>query len=158
MIFFFPFNYLHVRGWLDIAEGPMIGIGVQQVKWDGDVEILTPVWHRDRALGVNIVFLWYGMAWYCPGLQFCVLSFPPMFVYLNVDDVPLLAVVESKLVLLGSESLVVVDQNLNLVTQSSQVNRWVFSVLVFHPTSRVKIYLLLGQLRMAVVNPTLTIE
>ena len=47
-----------------------------------------------------------------------------MFVYLNVDDVPLLAVVESKLVLLGSESsLVLVDQNLNLVTQSSQVNR-----------------------------------
>ena len=38
-----------------------------------------------------------------------------MFSYLNVDEVPLLAVVECKLVLLGSESLVVVDQSLNLV-------------------------------------------
>lgn len=44
---------------------------------------------------------------------------------LNVDEVPLLAVVECKLVLLGSEPLVVVNQSLHLS---------------------------LGQLRMAVVN------
>jgi len=68
-------------------------MGVEQVQRDGDVVILTPVWHRDCAL--------------------------------NVDEVPLLAVIESELVLLGSESLVVVDQSLNLS---------------------------LGQLRMAVVN------
>jgi hypothetical protein len=89
----FTHFHLHVRGWLDIAEGRMIGMGVEQVKRDGDVVILTPVWHRDCAL--------------------------------NVDEVPLLAVVECKLVLLGSEPLVVVDQSLNLP---------------------------LGQLRMAVVN------
>jgi len=37
-----------------------------------------------------------------------------LFSYLNVDKVPLLAVVESKLILLWSESLVVVDESLNL--------------------------------------------
>ena len=50
-----------------------------------------------------------------------------MFYYLNVDEVPLLAVVESKLVLLGSESLVVVNQRLHLVTQSSHVNQFLVS-------------------------------
>jgi len=89
----FTHFHLHVRGWLDVAEGSMIRMGVEQVQRDGDVVILTPVWHRDRAL--------------------------------NVDEVPLLAVIESELVLLGSKSLVVVDQSLNLS---------------------------LGQLRMAVVN------
>jgi len=57
-------------------------MSVEQVQRDGDVVVLTPVWHRDCAL--------------------------------NVDEVPLLAVVESKLILLWSESLVVVDQSLNL--------------------------------------------
>jgi len=89
----FTHFHLHVWGWLDVAEGRMIRMCVEQVQRDGDVVILTPVWHRDRAL--------------------------------NVDEVPLLAVIESELVLLGSKSLVVVDQSLNLS---------------------------LGQLRMAVVN------
>ena len=56
-----------------------------------------------------------------------------MFFYLNVDEVPLLAVIESELVLLGSESLVVVDQSLNLV-YTIKPDYCVFSVLVFHPT------------------------
>ena len=50
MVSFFPFNYLHVRCWLDIAEGRMIRMGVEKVQGDGDVVSLTPVWHRDRAL------------------------------------------------------------------------------------------------------------
>ena len=37
--------------------------------------------------------------------------------YLNVDEIPLLAVIESEFVLLGGESLVVVEQGLNLVCQ-----------------------------------------
>ena len=77
-----------------------------------------------------------------------------MFFYLNVDEVPLLAVVESKLVLLWSESLVVVEQSLHLITQSSQVKEFLVSqYFIQHPES---IYLSLGQLRMAVVN--LTVE
>jgi len=78
----FTHFHLHVRGWLDVAEGSMIRMGVEQVQRDGDVVILTPVWHRDRAL--------------------------------NIDEVPLLAIVESKFVLLGGETLVVVEQGLNL--------------------------------------------
>ena len=35
--------------------------------------------------------------------------------YLNIDEVPLLAIVESKFVLLGGETLVVVEQGLNLI-------------------------------------------
>ena len=54
MVSFFPFNYLHVRGWLDIAEGSMIGMCVEQVQRDGDVVILTPVWHRDCALVIKM--------------------------------------------------------------------------------------------------------
>ena len=57
MVSFFPFNYLHVRGWLDVAEGSMIRMGVEQVQRDGDVVILTPVWHRDRALVIKIFSL-----------------------------------------------------------------------------------------------------
>ena len=70
MLFFFPFNYLHVRCWLDIAEGRMIRMGVEKVQGDGDVVILTPVWHRDRALVIKIFFLVirqfviFGMVWY----------------------------------------------------------------------------------------------
>ena len=76
----------------------MIGMGVEQVQRNGDVVVLTPVWYRDCALVYKFV------------------SFsPPMFCYLNVDEVPLLAVVECKLVLLGSEPLVVVNQSLHLV-------------------------------------------
>ena len=99
MVSFSPFNYLHVRGWLDVAEGSMIRMGVEQVQRDGDVVTLTPVWHWDRALVIKMFYL--------------VVLF--LFSYLNVDEVPLLAVIESELVLLGSESLVVVDQSLNLV-------------------------------------------
>ena len=77
----------------------MIRMGVEQVQRDGDVVILTPVWHRDCALVIKIFSL----------------VFLFLFSYLNVDEVPLLAVIESELVLLGSESLVVVDQSLNLV-------------------------------------------
>ena len=43
-----------------------------------------------------------------------------LFSYLNVDEVPLLVVIESELVLLGSESLVVVDQSLNLHSLHNQ--------------------------------------
>ena len=76
----------------------MIGMGVKQVQRNGDVVVLTPVWYRDCALVYK-----------------CVSFSPPMFCYLNVDEVPLLAVVECKLVLLGSEPLVVVNQSLHLV-------------------------------------------
>ena len=117
MVSFSPFNYLHVRGWLDVAEGSMIRMGVEQVQRDGDVVILTPVWHRDCALVIKIFSL----------------VFLFLFSYLNVDEVPLLAVIESELVLLGSESLVVVDQSLNLV-YTIKPDYCVFSVLVFHPT------------------------
>ena len=49
----------------------------------------------------------------CPGkiLGF----FLVVFLYLNIDEVPLLAIVESKFVLLGGETLVVVEQGLNLI-------------------------------------------
>ena len=104
MVSFSPFNYLHVRGWLDVAEGSMIRMGVEQVQRDGDVVILTPVWHRDCALVIKIFSL----------------VFLFLFSYLNVDEVPLLAVIESELVLLGSESLVVVDQSLNLHSLHNQ--------------------------------------
>ena len=104
MVSFSPFNYLHVRGWFDVAEGSMIRMGVEQVQRDGDVVILTPVWHRDCALVIKIFSL----------------VFLFLFSYLNVDEVPLLAVIESELVLLGSESLVVVDQSLNLHSLHNQ--------------------------------------
>ena len=45
-----------------------------------------------------------------------------MFLYLNVDKVPLLAVIESEFVFLGSQSLVVVEQGLNLFCQVNQSN------------------------------------
>ena len=117
MVSFFPFNYLHVWGWLDVAEGRMIRMCVKQVQRDGDVVILTPVWHRDRALVIKMFYL--------------VVLF--LFSYLNVDEVPLLVVIESELVLLGSESLVVVDQSLNLV-YTIKPDYCIFSVLAFHPT------------------------
>ena len=56
-----------------------------------------------------------------PGNQDC-LSFPSMFLYLNVDKVPLLPVIECEFVFLGSESLVVVEQGLNLFCQVNQSN------------------------------------
>ena len=55
----------------------------------------------------------YGIVWY---VVFWFV-FSTHVLHLNVDEVPLLAVVESKLILLWSESLVVVDQSLNLFTQ-----------------------------------------
>ena len=50
------------------------------------------------------------------------LSFPPIFSYLNVDKVPLLAIIECKFVFLGCKSLVVVKQSLNLVYTIKQGN------------------------------------
>ena len=50
------------------------------------------------------------------------LSFPPIFSYLNVDEVPLLAIIECKFVFLGCKSLVVVKQSLNLVYTIKQGN------------------------------------
>ena len=98
-------------------------MGVEQVQRDGDVVILTPVWHRDRALVIKMFYL--------------VVLF--LFSYLNVDEVPLLVVIESELVLLGSESLVVVDQRLHLVTQSSQVKEFLVSQYFICTTSRVNL-------------------
>ena len=83
----------------------MVGVSVEQVQRDWDVVVLTPVWHRDRTLVIKIG-----------------LSFPSMFLYLNVDKVPLLAVIESEFVFLGSQSLVVVEQGLNLFCQVNQSN------------------------------------
>ena len=72
-------------------------MSVEQVQGDWDVVVLTPVWHRDCALAGFQVF------------------FRVVFLYLNIDEVPLLAIVESKFVLLGGETLVVVEQGLNLI-------------------------------------------
>jgi len=52
-------SHLHVRGWLDIAKGCMIGVSVEQVQRDWDVVVLTPIWHRDRALVVSIFFVFF---------------------------------------------------------------------------------------------------
>ena len=84
----------------------MVGVGVEQVQRDWDVVVLTAVWHRDCALVLS---------------RF-VVSFPSMFLYLNVDEVPFLAVVESEFVFLGRKSLVVVEQGLNLLCQVNQSN------------------------------------
>ena len=112
---------LHVRGWLDIAERSMIGMSVEQVQRDGDVVVLTPVWHRDCALMIKISVLsflvWFDMLVYGMLYEILWFVFSTHVLHLNVDEVPLLAVVESKLILLWSESLVVVDQSLNLCTQ-----------------------------------------
>ena len=69
MVSFSPFNYLHVRGWLDVAEGSMIRMGVEQVQRDGDVVILTPVWHRDCALVIKIFSLVFLLSY--PTLPEC---------------------------------------------------------------------------------------
>ena len=48
----------------------MIRMCVEQVQRDGDVVILTPVWHRDCALVINIFSLVtrqvviFGILWY----------------------------------------------------------------------------------------------
>ena len=69
MVSFSPFNYLHVKGWLDVAEGSMIRMGVEQVQRDGDVVILTPVWHRDCALVIKILSLVFLLSY--PTLPEC---------------------------------------------------------------------------------------
>ena len=69
MASFFPFNYLHVWGWLDVAEGRMIRMCVEQVQRDGDVVILTPVWHRDCALVIKIFSLVFLLSY--PTLPEC---------------------------------------------------------------------------------------
>ena len=49
----------------------------------------------------------------CPGRILGL--FLVVFLHLNIDEVPLLAIVESKFVLLGGETLVMVEQGLNLI-------------------------------------------
>ena len=89
----------------------MIGVSVEQVQRDWDVVVLTPIWHRDCALVLRFESRFSA-------------SFPSMFLYLNVDEVPLLAIIESEFVFLGSQSLVVVEQGLNLFCQVNQSNRF----------------------------------